>query len=523
MACTLYELQPEQTVRINGSVHIVKAMIEFRQGSFWWKEYTLKQAIDGALVSLSVERDETVPVCALFRSVETCFSAGAAVVHEGRKYSLRESGLAEVRGFFGDTNARVGDIVEFSDYHEKTGLLLSREQWPDRTEYSAGVELPKGKIAGLGQEAREEQPPADAPAFSREIYEEMSRLFQGQKVQIRDKTYTVTSRVRYRQGAFSWVEYELEPSVGSRVWLSVERGGEGGNACLMSLHQPIPYSGVQWEGRDALYAGVVYRYAESGAANVDEFEGGDYDYNESFTFTEYRSENNKLLTQELWEDENEASVGEELDVSALRVLEPHRTAPKRKRRWFPVAVLLSFVAVIFFLPFTFSSRPTIATRLASNPSFQHVTAVTLPDGKKAQVYATSLSPDEACRAVIGMDPEYVQYVTTAAGDMGERMVQTSRETAMIYVSEDGKTLVQVNARNTRSKGGYTAYRPRSSIRLLDLYRNSQNWFDAGRRRSVSEIQAFPMDTKGYDSLIASARQASVSARRSSGGGRSFGK
>jgi hypothetical protein len=347
----------------------------------------------------------------------------------------------------------------------------------------------------------------------------MSRLLRGQEIQIRDKTYTVTSRVRCRQDAFSWVEYELQPSAGPGVWLSVECGGEGENA--INLHQSIPYSSVRWEGREARYAGVVYRYAESGVANVSDFEGGDYDYNESFSFTEYRSEDNKILTQELWEDENEASVGEELEASALRLLAPRRVEPKREWRWFPVAVLLSLVSVIFFLPLAF--RPTIATRLASNPLFQRVTAVTLPDGKKAQVYSTKLSPDEACRAVIGMDPKYVQYVTTAAGNASERMVRTSRETVMIYISEDGRTLAQVSDRSARKNGGYTAYRPRDPTRLLGLYRNSQNWFDAGRRRSVSEIQAFPMDTGGYDSLIASARQASVSARRSSGGGRGFGK
>ena len=137
MSFALYGLQPGQTVRINGSVYTVKAMIEFRQGSFWWKEYALEQAFDGDIVWLSVERDETIPVCLLFRPVDAAFLSGERVVYEGREYSLHESGLAEVCDFLGHTSARVGDVVEFAEYRDKTGLLLNREQWPDRTEYSA--------------------------------------------------------------------------------------------------------------------------------------------------------------------------------------------------------------------------------------------------------------------------------------------------------------------------------------------------------------------------------------------------
>jgi hypothetical protein len=514
----LYGLQLGQTVRINGSVYTVKAMIEFRQGSFWWKEYTLEQAFDGDIVWLSVERGEAIPVCLLFRPVDAAFLSGERVVYEGREYSLHESGLAEVRDFLGHTSARVGDVVEFAEYRDKTGLLLSREQWPDRTKYSAGAELPKGKIAGV----------SSAPG-SRETC--MPTLPLGQELRIHGETYVVASRVGYRQGAFTWVEYELRPPRGPNVWLSAERGGEDGNACLLSLHRSIPYTDVQWLERSALYFGVVYQYVEGGTANVIDFEGGDYDYNERFSFTSYRSGGSKILSCEIWEDEKEASIGEELtmpEVQLSRCAAPAEGfAPsKKKRRCFPAAILLFFLAALVFV-FLIPTAPAIGARLASNSSFQHVTPVTLPNGKKAQVYATALSPNEACRAIIELDPKHVQYVTTAAGtesgDAGERLVQTSRETVMIYVSEDGKTLAQVSERDMGRGGSYAAYRPRNSARLLGLYHNSRRWFDAGKRRSVAEIQAFPMDTRNYDSLVASARQASVSARRSSGGGRSFGK
>jgi hypothetical protein len=573
----LYRLRAGQIIKIDGVAHTVEKMVEFRQGSFRWKEYAL-EGERGKRSWLSVERDETIRVSSLFHSIDARFSPDEKIVHEGREYVRYDSGLAEVRDFFGGT-ARVGDLVEFDEYRDKTALLLSREVWPDRVEYSAGVEIPWGRIvvkelsegapfrsAGDAFEKPSEteknseveglsgikgssgtkgfsgiEGAPDSGEISGALpvsYEKLSSLPLGQELQIGGTTYCVVGYVRYRQGLFTWTEYELESSSGpnDHVWLSVERDGPGpDDGGLLSLHSSIPFSSVRLQGRDtAAYSGATYQRVGSGSANVVEYRGnGDYDSNESFTFTEYRSEAGEILTCEYWSDEKEASLGRELPAADVRVLASRRRvhAPNHMRGLVGILIFLALIFIEFVLP-RINMTPRIERQLASDSRFAHATSVTLSGNRRGQVYSTSLSPDEACRAIIDMDPDRVQYVTTpqpgtdseqvesGGSERDERLLQTTRETVMIYESEDGTTCVQVSPTGVDA-GRYTVHRSRFPMRARSLYRNSRTWYERSGRAPDAR-SAYAIDASGYSSTVTSARQASA-ARRSSGGGRSFGK
>jgi hypothetical protein len=539
MSFALYQLRAWQTLKISGVVYTVKGMIEFRQGSYAWKEYALSDS-EGKRSWLSVEGDESIPLCALFQPVEAnVFTPDEHVVYEGRRYARSESGRAEVIDSFGLPDVQIADVVEFEEYRSESGLLLSCERWSDKVEYSAGAELPKTRI-GMDDGAFVAE---QKPALPKPSYTKMTSLPLGQELRIRGATYSIQGYVRYRQKGFTWMEYKISPSSrlpglhgGSEEWLCVERGQ--GDGCALSLHRSIPFPtfsmGKRRPDKTIVYAGVVYDWVEEGKGKVTAC-GGDVDFDdgEAFAFTEYRSRDNATLTCEFWEDEQEASLGEELREEDVTVLDSRKrsvfgfgkTFSPRKPDWMRGLIVSIALALILISEgiFLFSSaRPLLIERqLASNPSFIPVTSVTLQGDKKAQVYSTPLSLDDACLAVIRMDPENVQYVTTTAEDpeKGERILQTARETVMIYESESGDTYVQVSA-NTPREGRYTAYRPRNPLRMLRLYRGSREWY--GSRRTT-DTEAQGIDTSRYSPFVASARQASVAARRSSGGGRRFGK
>ncbi|MDR1732333.1 MAG: hypothetical protein LBR61_09615, partial [Synergistaceae bacterium] len=210
---------------------------------------------------------------------------------------------------------------------------------------------------------------------------------------------------------------------------------------------------------------------------------------------------------------------------------------RRRGRPWVVAGFVCLQIILGLLTYWYNSGPCIERQLAASGSFRHETSVTLPGGRKAQVYSTALTPDQACQAIIQMDPERIRYVTMALKDnsdtdadsdktpdlaRSERMLQTDRETVMIYESETGATFVQVSAADAR-ENRYTAYRPRWPSRTYNLYRASRAWYGNAERATVNPANTYNIDTGRYSSIVGSARQASISARRSTGGGSHFGK
>jgi hypothetical protein len=534
----LYRLKAWQTIKISGAVHTVKGMIEFRQGASAWKEYALDDR-ESERWWLSVERDESVPVCALFREIDA-FAPGESVVYEGRSYSRRESGRAEVVDSFGLPDVQIADVVEFEEYRSEDGPLLSREQWTDEVECSAGFEASKDGIVVDDAFAAGENENAAPDGTGPLTFEKMSSLTPGQNLRIRGQNCHVQGYVRYRQDGFTWTEYRIGGHAdGGPAWLSVERGP--GDACTLSLHRPIPFSQVTRHGENSvMYSGVLYERVEEGRGEVTAH-GGDVDFDdgESFTSIEYRSRENATLTCEYWSDEQEASLGEanlgeanlgEASLGEDLAQEDVSLLDSRRRSYGASPLRALFVALLMagaFYSLAGNTRlfaswrrpPLIREQIASNRSFTHVASVTLQGDRKAQVYSTPLSPDEACRAVIQTDPESVQYVTTTAEDpeRGERMLRTTRETVMVYESESGETYVQVSEND---EGLYTTYRPRHPVRLSRLYNGSRAWYGS---RKTANAGVEGIDTRRYDPVVASARQASITARRSTGGGARFGK
>jgi hypothetical protein len=534
MSLGLYRLRAWQTMKIDGVVYTIKGMVEFRQGPYGWKEYELWDNA-GKQWWLSVEREESIPLCSLFRVLEgDFFTPDEKVIYEGRTYTRRESGRAEVVDFFGLPNVQVADVVEFEEYGDESGLLLSRERWPDRVEYGAGTEFSKDKILldGAFAAGQKAAPPKifDAKISDTKIPDaKMTALPLGQELQIRGTICHVQGIVRYRQNSFTWTEYKVAPSSGLRLgaeeWLAVE--GTTGDERALSLHSSIPFSAVERRGQSVVYSGVVYDRVEEGKGKVTWYDGDvDFEGGEVFAFSEYRSRDNAILTLEYWEGEQEASLGKELAPSEVTVLGSRKRTrgARTSRSKISRAIMAVLFVVGFVLPpmttFFVPNPPLIEKQLASSRSFTSVTSVTLQGDKKAQVYSTPLSLDEACRAVIRMDSENLRYVTVTTEDpeKGERMLETSRETVMIYESESGETYVQVNA-NDPGSGRYTAYRPLYPFRTLRLYNGSRRWHRAGQTANGPQ----DIDTTRYTPVVASARQASVNARRSSGGGGRFGK
>lgn len=348
----------------------------------------------------------------------------------------------------------------------------------------------------------------------------ITALNEYQCLTIHGVTYTVTGMIAYEQGKWEWKEYLLKPSSGSSVWLSIEVTDEEAEYVLYSD------CGRFGSFNDAVvqYEGYEYHQYEGGVARVTDYFGRvDVDRYEQVSFADFQNEEmGTYLSIEDWEGEKEYSFGRRLSEGEIRLEKmsnPYASSyssvqntPIKRTSWVAVAAIIALVAVVAGVGKSWlNGQQSIQRYLEKNINYSYVTSVTNnTNNKKAKVYQTDFSVDEAVTNILKGTPKGVKSVLESVDENGEQVedggvgLMGNREYAYVYVSDSGATYVQVSS-SQFMEGQSDSYRAANHTGYY--YRTYY------RRRAHS----------AYSSVLSSVRQSSVSSRRSSGGGTSSGK
>lgn len=491
----IYKLTKGDKLTIGRTQYTVKGVLELKQVNFKWKEFLLESA-SGERIWLNVEPATQEIVQYREMSQEEYQQL------EEKNYYTYETGKGTVVQADSIQGVSVGNTVEFSDYtfNENERKRWSYEKWEDEELYLTGQQLSLSDITltstrrGL----------SSAKETSKRDIKYWKALSLGQKLRIRGSEYYIAGTADYKQKQFQWTEYKLEGGK-EELWLSVESSTPG--KVDFSLFQTISLNQVTFsnQNKKATYQNTTFDCVDAGNGKVGKSSGRvDFDYNEPFSFREYEATNGKLLSWEKWEDETEVSLGETLRESEIEILEGEK---KKINNIKPSSVIWGIAGIatilVFVVPWISSlfALPIIDS-IKKDSRFSYVTSVTATDNsrKKSHIYETSLSPDQVCRHIIKIDPENIDSIASPNEQGAEEvLLQTKKETVLIYISEDSTTYVQVGKKDTDT--GYAPYRA---------------------ARSYHSMRGF-YNTSRYNTYLHQARQESINARKARGGGTSFGK
>lgn len=359
------------------------------------------------------------------------------------------------------------------------------------------------------------------------------RLELGQVIFIEDMEYVVRGMIAFREDSWEWKEYKLVANNGWCQWLSVEM--EDGRL-IYSLYRDR-YDIPQYAGMQITVDGETYEMEERGKATVTDYFGQvDVDKWESFTYTEYaNAEKNRFVSYEDWDGEIEKSSGVLLQEEQIRITDEKRqvfsagygssvfgrsaggnrgNSSTLVEKLVVALVLVAFLMPVFSAAVAGLKSDHIQSYLETSNYFTYVTSVTNSENnKKAKVYKTDLTIEEAVKKIIDNVPEQIDTVSEVAKEEGEEGddsvgLGTSKEYAYVYLSEEGATYVQVSNKKYVTQNS-DAYRSR--------YHRHHRYYRTYSMGNYGNINSF------YTSYLNSARQSSVNSRRSSGGGTSFGK
>jgi len=334
------------------------------------------------------------------------------------------------------------------------------------------------------------------------------KLKRGQIILIKNERFKVAGMIEFQEDTWIWQEYKIQSESNSRIkWLSVE---ENEGKIQYSIYEEN-YSIGNVKSLNFQYQNEEYSLFEQGTARVKQYFGGvDVDLNEKVQFREYINVNkDKLISIEDWDGEIEKSIGHYLNETDVVITQEVVQMPKQASSTGCAIFTFIFMGLFMIVPIIgslFTSRSAMSNFINKSSKFDYVTSVTNNENnKKAKVYKTDLTVEEAVKAIIDGVPEKVKKVTeTSKDDDGGIGIFTSSEYAYVYESEDNETYVQVSKKNYVTSN-CNAYRSRYRTR--------------GYYRTYSTSST----NSEYTSYLKSARQQSINARKSSGGGTSSGK
>ncbi|MDR3060125.1 MAG: DUF4178 domain-containing protein [Prevotella sp.] len=511
----IYQLKRNDSLQINSRSFLIKGVMELKQGAYQWKEFLLTDTSNGEEFWFNIELSSQEELI-LYKVADPALfpkphDEGSSILEEGDATVINKSGISDVT---------MGNEVHFIDYESvhDNQHVFSSETWGRYSEFYVGERVLFENIKSGSLFV--------PPSLPVEKKHEWEKLPVGQKLKIKGKNYTIVGYVKHKHKNASWTEYKLD---GGRkeYWLSVEKISKENYE--ISLSYSVPYRGVKFSDSEkkAEYNNIIFGFVEKGQARVADCKGDvDFDYNESFSYKEYRSTSGEQLSVEIWEDETEASLGEEVwetDIELLgieHISNWSESSNSGKGNGFKGYIWTAIVAVVAFVMFwpSCDSKHPIKDGLKSNAMFAYETSVTSNNksNTKSDIYRSDYDPDGTCKIIIDMDPENVKSVVTSNDSIGEDliMVQTDKETALIYMGEDGNTMVQIDKKGEEPQEEYSPYRA--------YHRHRMYWFF----RSVARNN-YPdhttINTTKYDNYVSSARQSSIYSRSSQGGGTSFGK
>jgi len=364
----------------------------------------------------------------------------------------------------------------------------------------------------------------------------------GDTLRVDGGIYEVIGKIQYKNldDGCCWFEYRMiQQNSGNEKWLSYD-----------SIYREYSISEVI---RNSSISG--YHLVDSGEEKVIGAWGAvDVEVGDRAKFKEYEdSTEEKILSVEIWDDGEELSVGYYLDedeVSLQRrnsqgtnnpyqgshgVYGNYGNTQRKKSSSSLVGIITLFtgLAVVFGMcGAIFSGSKVISKYLKKSNYYEYITSITGNEGQKADVYRTSMDLDLAVKDIIdGIEgkTEAIQQNT----DDGDNSVAilTSKEYCLVYVSEDNETLIQVSTRKYVYTTDSAPYHSRNNTyRYYRRFYYSKGYTgDMGSFGKYStpystfDDTTVTSSTDTYSSYADSVRQASVTARQSSGGGISSGK
>ncbi|MGX7149879.1 DUF4178 domain-containing protein [Enterococcus ureasiticus] len=527
-----YDMLLGEEVTVEAILYKINGIIEFQQGNYCWREFKLVGENQN-IKWLSIDKDNPDESYSLFQSAAIFFSLSTPE-YEGEKYVLAESGSATVIAVEGEVDAELNERMTFKEFHSKTDdkKLLSYEKWSDETEYSSGKMILASQIEYHGAIKENNQSQKRKVELST-----LNKIKKGQEITIGKTIYRVVGWANYRQGSYSWIEYRLLPRASNKEsWLVVEPQG---NEYVLSLFKKVGNKQVTLNttGSQAIYKNKTYNIAETGTAVVTRSSGDvDFDPNEKVSFSDFTNQKNEILSKEKWSDGVEYSYGRIINDVEFELLE-FVSPPFWKNEKVKKTMMISCIALIMVFFFALSEglihfpQATIEKQVRESRMYEEVTNVTFKDSSKtkSKIYKSDLSVDQTCENLIELDPERILYVTTDKENIeqGEKMIQTKKETVLIYIGENQETYIQIFP-NKDYQNSYSSYNAGNHGRLRSFYVNSRNW--GNNKATTNQPEPYSdgsiersIDASHYSGSVASARQNSINARKKDGGGTGFGK
>ncbi len=365
------------------------------------------------------------------------------------------------------------------------------------------------------------------------------RYSLGDVLQIEGGLYHVTGIIQYRNlnDNCDWYEYCLiSKQTQEEKWLSIDDTYQEYSICQKA------------RGSDT----TGYHIVDSGTEQViDAWGQVDVSAGERAFFKEYEdAAEEKIISVEIWDDEEETSVGYYLDANEivlagnsgngqfannLKSARGSRSGRKKKGLSWSIGIFIALwaVGILGTVIGQLGRNSSIRKHLEDSSNYTYTTSITGTNGEKADVYTSSLGLDGTVKDIIdGIegDTESVQQNTEANDD--SVAILTSSEYALVYISEQKQVLVQVSSRKFAYGNDTSPYQSRNrTVRFYRrfYYSRGYSYDTTSYGDESSPYSSFNDSTLNYNSADAynsyssSVRQSSVNARRSSGGGLSGGK
>lgn len=367
----------------------------------------------------------------------------------------------------------------------------------------------------------------------------------GNKIKIAGAAFSVDGYIVFEDNyGASWIEYKLKSKNTFQVkWLSIDRiNNEYAVYIQQSYSSDFIEENISAKG---------YKTVEDSSAKVVDYSGNvDVDLGEVVFYKEYEDNTEELLLSvEQWNGELEYSKGYYIDKEDIENLSFHfddnlnisqsnnregsyASNINKKKIGIVIGIILFIIATALIIK-SCSSNNTLSKFIKSNSNFQYVTSVTsdLDTSKKADVYSTNKTVEEATKLIIS-------GVKGKIGDVQENkddstvVVTLSDELALIYVSENKQTLVQVSTRKYVYSSRTTPYRGTSITNMFFRNYYYRSFYNTDRNRYGNAPNGYSDYTNGtftpnnnnkYRNYSDSIRQESAKSRSSSGGGISSGK
>lgn len=143
------KLKKGQILNINAKRYAVINMVEYKEDTWIWQEYEIKEINSYKHKWLSVEKDENnkEEYYLYDRYLGYVNISELEFQSDNKTYELYEKGIKTVNNYFGNTDVDKYEKCEYFDYKSKDGKsIISVEKWEDETEKSIGTKIDETNI-----------------------------------------------------------------------------------------------------------------------------------------------------------------------------------------------------------------------------------------------------------------------------------------------------------------------------------------------------------------------------------------